>query len=132
MIPFILRYDSRFLLRRAWLYHSFLGLVKKLKLCSYKCEGTRAGAVWRTMAEGLPQLDSSPGAIRRSLPPPEGARAPSVQSRNASSMSPLRDFSPLHSSAPSHGSSDELQTTAPLELVGRLTTDCESTPYNHA
>ena len=73
------------------------------------------------MAESLPQLDSSPGALRRNLPPPEGARASSVQSREASSISPLRDFSPLHSTAPSHGSSDGIHPAPSLELVGRLT-----------
>ena len=73
------------------------------------------------MAEGLPQLDSSPGALRRNLPPLEDARASSVQSREASSISPLRDFSPLHSSAPSRGSSDGIHPAPSLELVGRLT-----------
>ena len=94
--------------------------MKELKLCSDRRECTKAGAVWRSMAEGLPQLDRSPGAIRRNLPPPEGARAASVQSREASSMSPLRDLSPLHSSAPSPGSTDGIHTPASLELVGRL------------
>lgn len=73
------------------------------------------------MAEGLPQLDSSPGATRRHLPPPQGARAASVQSREAASLSPLRDFSPLPSSAPSNGSTDGLHATVSLELVGKLT-----------